>query len=66
MKHSISLFAILLISIQVLAQNYGLDNADPTLFTKYKIPETNLSTLYFNTQMNFNSTKYNYSNDYPP
>jgi hypothetical protein len=65
MKHSILLIAFLLISIQVLAQNYGLNNADPTLFTKYKVPETNLSTLYFNTQMNFNSAKNDNSSSSP-
>jgi hypothetical protein len=57
MKHSITILTILLISYRLLAQNYGLDNADPALFTKYRIPETNLSTFYFNTQVNFNSSQ---------
>ena len=46
------------ISINKLnAQTYGLDNADPAVFTKFKIPDTDLRSLWFNTSLNFNSDK---------
>ena len=58
MKHSIFLLVVLtIISAQTAAQNYGLDNVDPALFSKYRIPETDLSSLWFNTNLRFSSNK---------
>ncbi len=58
MRHSILLIVLLIIiSTQLKAQSYGLNNADPSLFSKYRIPETNLSSLYFGVQSSFNSQK---------
>ena len=59
MKKSI-LFLLLfsLISISKLrAQTYGLDNADPAVFTKFKVPDTDLRSLWFNTGLSFSSIK---------
>jgi hypothetical protein len=67
MKKLIVSFAILIsFSIQLKAQNYGLGNADPALFTKYKIPDTDLHSLSFNTNFNYSSTKSSnyYGNSY--
>ncbi len=61
MKNSfLSLALISLISIDVSAQSYGLDNADPSVFSKFRIPETELSSLWFNTNLNYNSSKNSY------
>ncbi len=49
-----------LFSIEVSAQTYGLDNADPSVFSKFRIPETDLSSLWFNTNLNYNSNKNSY------
>ncbi len=54
MKRLVVLFAFFtLFSSQTIAQNYGLDNADPALFTKFKIPDTDLHSLWFNTNFNY-------------
>ncbi len=65
MKHSI-LFTAAFICISILklnAQNYGLDNTDPSVFTKYRIPDTDLRSLWFGTSLYFNSNKQDYTND---
>ncbi len=65
MKNSI-LFISAFISIFILktnAQTYGLDNTDPSVFTKYKIPNTDLKSLWFNTSLNFSSNKQDYTGD---
>jgi hypothetical protein len=56
----IALFIIYisLIPIQLRAQNYDFGNADSALFTKYKVPDTDLHLLRFNANAN-----YNYSNE---
>ena len=33
------------------AQTYGLDNTDPAVFSKFKIPNTDLHALWFNTSL---------------
>ncbi|MDR3627527.1 MAG: hypothetical protein P4L45_11870, partial [Ignavibacteriaceae bacterium] len=64
----VSLIVIVIFSSLAKAQNYGLGNADPSLFTKYKIPDTDLHSLWFNTNLNFNSSKsstyYHNTSDY--
>ena len=61
MKNLIVFFSfIALISSQINAQSYGLGNADPSLFTKYKIPDTDIHSLWVNTNFSFNSTKNSY------
>lgn len=63
MKHSILLFLFFFIlSFQLKAQNYGLGNADPSVFSGYKLPETNLKSIYFTTQLNYGTQKSDYSN----
>ncbi len=65
MKHS-ALFIIsfsLIFILKIDAQNYGLDNTDPSVFTKYRIPDTDLKSLWLNTSLNFNSSKQDYTDD---
>lgn len=58
MKTSVVLLLFLsFLSIEVSAQTYGLDNADPSVFSKFKIPETDLSSLWFNTNLSFLAEK---------
>jgi hypothetical protein len=58
MKTSLVVVVILsLVSIEASAQTYGLDNADPSVFSKFRIPETDLSTLWFNTNLYYLSDK---------
>ena len=55
-----SIFVLLFICFAVIkvdAQGYGLDNTDPAVFTKYRIPQTDLKSLWFNTGLNFGSNK---------
>ena len=59
MKRTI-LYLLLFASIsmsKLWAQTYGLDNADPAVFTKFKIPDTDLRSLWLNTNLNFYSEK---------
>ena len=62
MKYSLVLFVLLVITSadKVNAQKYGLGNTDPSVFTKFRIPETDLSTLWFNTNLYL----YTFKNDY--
>ncbi len=53
-----------ILTINIYAQNYGLDNADPSVFTKYRVPDTDLRSLWFNTSLNLNTNKQNYLSDY--
>ncbi len=58
MKTSVVLLLFLsFLSIEVSAQTYGLDNADPSVFSRFRIPETDLSSLWFNTNLSFLATK---------
>jgi hypothetical protein len=63
MKRTTLYFALLFfVSIgMVNAQKYGLGNTDPSVFTKFRIPETDLSKMWFNTNLYLNSYKTNYS-----
>ncbi|MDR3610100.1 MAG: hypothetical protein P4L27_06025 [Ignavibacteriaceae bacterium] len=63
MKWSIILFTLILFILidNVNAQKYGLGNTDPSVFTKFRIPETDLSTIWFNTNLYLYSYKNNYS-----
>jgi hypothetical protein len=57
MKKSIILLSLIaFISTKLTAQSVGLGNTDVSVFSNYRIPETNLSSLWFNTNLNFNST----------
>ncbi|RJP67416.1 MAG: hypothetical protein C4539_10195 [Ignavibacteriales bacterium] len=63
MKLSFLLFTLLLaLSLNLQAQNYGLGNTDPSVFSKYKLPETNLKSIFFNTQLNYRTQKGDYNN----
>lgn len=54
MKRLVVLLAFFtLLSSQTIAQTYGLDNADSALFTKFRIPDTDLHSLLFNTKLNY-------------
>jgi hypothetical protein len=66
MKQSIVFFAFLFFvsMVEINAQTYGLDNTDPVVFTKFRVPDTDLRTLWFNTNFDFNSQKNINSNDY--
>jgi hypothetical protein len=44
----------------VNAQNYGLGNTDPSVFTKFRIPDTDLSNIWFNTNLYLNTDKADY------
>ena len=63
MKWSIICFALLFFvsSGMVNAQKYGLGNTDPSVFTKFRIPETDLSKIWFNTDLYLNTDKMDYS-----
>ena len=56
-------FFVLLVSVIIIsinksnAQTYGLDNTDPSVFTKFRVPDTDLRSLWFNTNLNFNSNR---------
>ncbi len=63
MKLSIAfLLLALCISGTLSAQTYGLDNADPALFTKFRVPETSLNALSLGSSLSFYSGKYSSSN----
>jgi hypothetical protein len=58
MKNSIILVVLIaFISTKLAAQSVGLGNTDPSVFSNFRIPETNLSSLWFNTGLNFRSDK---------
>jgi OmpA-like transmembrane domain len=63
MKRTILYFALLFfVSIGLInAQKYGLGNTDPSVFTKFRIPETDLSKIWFNTNLFLNTDKMDYS-----
>ena len=42
------------------AQSYGLDNTDPIVFTKFRVPDTDLKSLWLNSGLNFYSNKQAY------
>jgi hypothetical protein len=67
MKRSIILFTLLLFvsTGNVNAQKYGLGNTDPSVFTKFRIPETDLSAIWFNTNLYIYSNKNDYTNIEP-
>ena len=54
-----------LFSFNIDAQNYGLDNTDPAVFTKYRVPKTDLRSLWFNTNLFFGSNKTISSDEQP-
>ncbi len=59
MKKLIILYLTLIFTAATItAQNYGLGNTDPSVFTKYRVPETSLSSLYLNTNFIYNSSNY--------
>lgn len=58
----VSLFSI----VKTEAQTYGLDNTDPAVFTKFRIPSTDLRSLWLNTNLHFNSNKDIYSHEQAP
>jgi hypothetical protein len=53
------------IYVEASAQTYGLDNTDPSVFSKFRIPKTELSALWFNTNLSYvaDKTSYYSSND---
>jgi hypothetical protein len=57
-------FVIIVLSFSqyVLAQNYGLGNTDPSIFTKYRVPETKLSSLWINTNLSYTENRSEYYN----
>src|ERR1035437_2234379 len=59
MKHISYLFVLLfLVSLsETNAQKYGLDNTDPSVFTNFKVPDTDLRSLWFNTNLNLSTNK---------
>lgn len=58
MRYAIVLLIMLVgISAETSAQTYGLDNTNPAVFSKFTIPKTELSALWFNTNLNYYSHK---------
>jgi len=58
MKQSVVLFVfVALCAFDASAQTYGLDNTDPSVFSKFRIPETDLRSLWANTAVNFDTYK---------
>ncbi|MCL4540092.1 MAG: hypothetical protein M1378_10945 [Bacteroidetes bacterium] len=67
MKRLVVLLAFFaFVSSKVSAQTYGLDNADPALFTKFRIPDTDLHSLWFNTNFSYSSNKNSILNSVGP
>jgi hypothetical protein len=62
MKWSILFLALLLFvsTNKSQTQKYGLGNTNPSVFTKFRIPETDLSTIWFSTNLYLNSFKKDY------
>ncbi|MDP4176051.1 MAG: hypothetical protein Q8933_18880, partial [Bacteroidota bacterium] len=61
MKRSIFIFLISFLSANLYAQNYGLDNADLSLFSRYRIPETTVKNFMVQTNLNYTSSHNNNS-----
>ncbi|MGE5410573.1 MAG: hypothetical protein ACM3MI_06405 [Clostridiales bacterium] len=61
MKRSIFILLISFLSANLYAQNYGLDNADLSLFSRYRIPETTVKNFMVQTDLNYTSTHNNVS-----
>ncbi len=59
LKLSLFIFIIFIFLVKVNAQNYGLDNANPQLFSKYRIPDTKLNLYSLGSGLSFNTNKYN-------
>ena len=54
MRCSIAFFVLLACNYtSASAQTYGLDNTDPSVFSKFKIPDTKLNSLRFGTDLSF-------------
>ena len=68
MKTSVILIIIVFFFsiVKTEAQTYGLDNTDPAVFTKFRIPSTDLRSLWLNSNLHFNSTKNIYSHTLTP
>jgi hypothetical protein len=57
MKKVITLFLIfIVIAGTVFAQSYGLGNTNPSVFTKYRVPETVLGLAQFNSNLTYTSS----------
>ncbi|MGE5402661.1 MAG: hypothetical protein ACM3S2_19870 [Ignavibacteriales bacterium] len=61
MKHSVVVLLLVLFSANLFAQHYGMDNASNSLFTKFRVPETDLRSIRLNAGLNFTSNKTTYS-----
>ncbi len=58
MKRLVVLLAFLtVLSSRVFGQTYGLDNADPALFTKFRIPDTYLHSLTLGANFSYYSAE---------
>ncbi len=66
MKKCMVLFLLFIFAAltDVNAQTYGLDNTNPSVFTKFRVPDTDLRALWFNTNLSFNSNRNDNSSDY--
>jgi hypothetical protein len=57
MKKLIYLLIMLTLMVSTnFAQNYGIGNTNPAVFTKYRIPETILSVTQLNSNLSYSST----------
>ena len=57
------LFLFIAISTQLFAQNYGLGNTDPSVFSKFRLPDTKLHLFSAGSDFSFSSVKQIYSNE---
>ncbi len=56
MKRIVALAILFTSTYQVAySQSYGLGNTNPEVFSRFKIPKTELSSLWLNTHLNYNS-----------
>lgn len=63
LTHSLVVFFIFIFLVKLNAQNYGLDNANSQLFSKYRIPDTKLNLFSLGSSLSFNSQKHNEVNN---
>jgi len=63
MKQTTYFIALLIFVLftETNAQKYGLDNTDPSVFTNFKVPDTDLRSLWLNTNLNLSTNKWNNS-----
>ncbi len=53
----LSMFFVVLISSESHAQTYGLGNTDPAVFSRFRLPDTYLRSLWYNTSLYYQTDR---------